>query len=303
MSSDNRSALFSSATDNWPTPQDFYDRLNDEFNFELDVCSSRANHKAPFYFALDHEDAARRDGLEADWSDGGATGAVWMNPPYGKTIRAWMAKAFETAHSTGRTVVCLVPVRSSSLWWHDLVLDTGAEVRYVKGRLTFGDATNTAAFGSAVVIYRPSDVVGTPGVVSTMVNKVKPPKTPAAPVAAREESAAHQVPSVSAKRAGLGGHTGAVTRRVNASLGRDGATSPGAGAQLTGSDVDRSGGGTGGRAAEDTAEHRADPLGTRPGSAGPESVVALDGPAPRRSSSGRRVHGWQHATARHQYQS
>jgi site-specific DNA-methyltransferase (adenine-specific) len=302
MSSDNRSALYSSATDNWPTPQDFYDRLNTEFNFELDVCSSRANHKAPFYFALDHTDAARRDGLEADWSDSGATGTVWMNPPYGKTIRAWMAKAFETAHSTGRTVVCLVPVRSSSLWWHDLVLDTGAEVRYVKGRLTFGDATNTAAFGSAVVIYRPSDVVGTPGVVSTMVNKVKPPKTPAAPVLAREESAVRQVSSVSAERAGLGGRTGAPTRSVNASRGRDDAALCSAGAQVAASDIDRSGGGTGGRRAKDTAEQSADPVGRRPGSAGPESVVALHGPAPRRSSSGRGVHGWRHATARHQYQ-
>lgn len=77
----NRSALYSSATDDWPTPQDFYDRMDAEFGFTLDVCSSRANHKVPAYFALDHEDENRRDGLAADWADAGATGTIWMNPP------------------------------------------------------------------------------------------------------------------------------------------------------------------------------------------------------------------------------
>lgn len=93
-----------------------------------------------------------------------------------------MQKAFDTAHSTGRVVVCLVPVRSSSAWWHELVLETGAEVRYVKGRLTFGDAKNSAAFASAIVVYRPTDMVGHPGKVTTVVNKVRtvaPPEKPA----------------------------------------------------------------------------------------------------------------------------
>jgi phage N-6-adenine-methyltransferase len=209
----NRSALYSSVTDNWPTPQDFYDRLDAEFGFELDVCSSRANRKAPSYFALDHEDVDRRDGLEADWSDGGATGTVWMNPPYGKTIREWMSKAFDTAHTTGRTVVCLVPVRSSSQWWHDLVLNTGAEVRYVKGRLTFGDATNSAAFASAVVIYRPSDVVGTPGEVSAVVNKVKAAPAPkSSQAAAPHELAAPVVSPVPGEGASAGSRGGTTPR-------------------------------------------------------------------------------------------
>jgi hypothetical protein len=90
-----------------------------------------------------------------------------MNSPYGRGIEAWMEKAFAAAQA-GATVVTLVPVRASSGWWHRFVLRTGAEVRYVEGRLTFGDAKNTAAFASAVVIYRPTDVVGAPGPVFSM---------------------------------------------------------------------------------------------------------------------------------------
>lgn len=168
-----RSAMYSSATDNWPTPADFYDRLDAEFGFGLDVCSSTTNHKAPAYFALDHEDPERRDGLTADWAADDSVGAIWMNPPYGRGIETWMSKAHGTARQSGRTVVCLVPVRTPSRWWHDWVLETGAEVRYVKGRITFGDAKHAAPFGSAVVIYRPTDVTGEPGPVATMMAKVR----------------------------------------------------------------------------------------------------------------------------------
>lgn len=170
------SALYSSATDDWPTPQEFYQRLDREFGFTLDACSSVANHKAPTYYALDHPDPTRRDGLTADWY-AHATAAsrteqprVWMNPPYGRPIPAWMAKAHASAQQ-GCVVVCLVPVRADTRWWHDLVLATGAEVRYVRGRLTFGDATASAPFASAVVIYRPDDTPGAPGPVAVMSAK------------------------------------------------------------------------------------------------------------------------------------
>jgi phage N-6-adenine-methyltransferase len=172
-------AQYTSNTDNWPTPMDFYERLDDEFSFAVDVCSSVVNHKAPTYYALDHADEARRDGLAGDWAADAAGLACWMNPPYGRTIASWMRKAYETAQA-GAVVVCLVPVRSSAIWWHELVLDTGAEVRYVRGRLTFGDAKNSAPFASAVVVYRPTDVAGAPGVVGAM--PAKPPVSPARPV-------------------------------------------------------------------------------------------------------------------------
>lgn len=124
-----RSVLFSSASDDWPTPQAFFDRLNKEFGFVLDVCASATNRKAAAFYALDHPDEGRRDGLAGDWAADAAAndGAVWMNPPYGRTIGDWMRKAHATAHA-GAVVVCLVPVRADARWWHQLVLGSGAEV-------------------------------------------------------------------------------------------------------------------------------------------------------------------------------
>ncbi len=186
----NRAALYSSAIDDWPTPPAFVAALHAEFGFVLDVCASTANHKAPAYYALDHTDPTRRDGLAADWAADAARlgGAAWMNPPYGRFIGGWMAKAAAAARA-GAVVVTLVPVRADTAWWHEHVLATGAEVRYVRGRLTFGDAKNTAAFASAVVIYRPDDHVGVPGPVGIMPAHPTPPTTPA-PAAATERATA-----------------------------------------------------------------------------------------------------------------
>jgi len=76
--------LMSSNTYEWATPQDFFDMINREFHFTLDVCASEWNHKTEHYFST------ADDGLRQTWS-----GTVWMNPPYGKDIAAWMAKAVE----------------------------------------------------------------------------------------------------------------------------------------------------------------------------------------------------------------
>lgn len=156
--------MFSSASDDWATPQSFYDELDAEFGFTVDACSSTANHKAPRFFALDHPDPDRRDGLAGDWAADALThgGAVWLNPVYGRTIGAWMAKAAATARA-GVTVVCLVPARTDTRWFHDHVLAEGAEVRFVRGRLKFGTATTGAPFASLVVIYRGQSSADDPG--------------------------------------------------------------------------------------------------------------------------------------------
>ncbi|GGN07660.1 hypothetical protein GCM10009721_39180 [Terrabacter tumescens] len=147
--------MFSSASDDWATPQAFYDEYDAEFGFVLDACSSTTNHKAPHFFALDHPDAHRRDGLTGDWAADARAhgGAVWCNPVYGRSITDWMAKAAATARA-GVTVVCLVPARTDTRWFHEHVLAEGAEVRYVRGRLKFGTATTGAPFASLVIIYR-----------------------------------------------------------------------------------------------------------------------------------------------------
>jgi len=140
------SVHFSSKTDLHATPQEFFDKLNAEFHFTLDVCATPENAKCKAYYSLDNGD----DGLLPVWH-----GRVWMNPPYGREIGRWMKKAHDTVLSgKGQVVVvCLVPARTDTKWWHECVI--GHEVRFVRGRLKFGDAKNSAPFPSAVVVMRP----------------------------------------------------------------------------------------------------------------------------------------------------
>ncbi|MUV13564.1 DNA N-6-adenine-methyltransferase [Noviluteimonas gilva] len=136
-----RAVWASSATDLWATPQDFFDTLNAEFGFELDVCATDENAKCARYFT------ATNDGLAQEWR-----GVCWMNPPYGRVIGDWMRKAYESAQA-GATVVCLVPSRTDTRWWHDYAMK--GEIRYVRGRLKFGGSKNSAPFPCAVVIFQP----------------------------------------------------------------------------------------------------------------------------------------------------
>ena len=131
---------FSSATDLWATPPDFFDELNKEFNFETDVCALPENAKCEKYYSPE------MDGLKQEWR-----GVCWMNPPYGREIGKWMQKAYESSLQ-GATVVCLVPARTDTKWFHDFAMR--GEVRFVRGRLKFGDSKNSAPFPSAVVVFR-----------------------------------------------------------------------------------------------------------------------------------------------------
>ncbi len=137
--SDSMSIHYSSETDEWGTPQGLFDVLNAEFKFTLDVCASTDNAKCErFYSEAD-------DGLTKQWS-----GSCWMNPPYGEQIGKWVTKAYETAKE-GATVVCLVPARVDTGWWWDYC--RFGEVRFLRGRLKFGNGDNSAPFPSAVVVF------------------------------------------------------------------------------------------------------------------------------------------------------
>lgn len=139
----NTTPHFSSSTDQWETPQDFFDALNTVFNFERDVCALPENAKCAKYYS------PAEDGLKQPWS-----GVIWLNPPYGKTIRLWMEKAAAAARN-GATVVCLVPVRTDTVWWQTYCAKA-SEIVYIEGRLCFGNSKNSAPFPSAIVVFRPS---------------------------------------------------------------------------------------------------------------------------------------------------
>ena len=139
----NTKVLFSSKEEKWATPQDFFDKLNDEFHFTLDAAASPDNAKCANYFTEE------QDGLAQSWE--GHT--VWCNPPYCRKTGLWVKKAYEEHQRTGCTVVMLLPSRTDVRWFHDYILGK-AEIRFIKGRLKFGGNKNSAPFPSLVVIYR-----------------------------------------------------------------------------------------------------------------------------------------------------
>lgn len=135
----------SSDTPEWATPQDFFDELDGEFNFTLDPCATKENAKCVKFFT--RED----DGLKQSWEGE----RVFMNPPYGREIGKWMKKAYEESIK-GSLVVCLVPARTDTRWWHDYAMKAWPHgIRLLKGRLKFGNSKNSAPFPSAVIIFSP----------------------------------------------------------------------------------------------------------------------------------------------------
>ncbi|HEY3439718.1 MAG TPA: DNA N-6-adenine-methyltransferase [Paludibaculum sp.] len=136
--------LFSSDYQDWPTPDDLFRILDAEFHFTLDACATPTNAKCEHYYTV------LDDGLSQDW---GAQ-RVWVNPPYDDT-RAWLAKGHKSAQA-GALVVCLIAARTDNRAWHDYAM-SASEIRFLRGRLRFGNARNTAPFPSAIVIFRPSN--------------------------------------------------------------------------------------------------------------------------------------------------
>lgn len=136
------SVHFSSKSNEWTTPQYLFDELDDEFKFTLDPCATDENAKCSKYFTIED------DGLSKDWSND----VVFMNPPYGREIKKWIKKAYEESLS-GATVVCLIPARTDTTYWHDFIFDKADDIRFLRGRLKFGNSKNSAPFPSAIVIY------------------------------------------------------------------------------------------------------------------------------------------------------
>lgn len=128
--------LYTSGKQDWETPQALFQKLDKEFHFEWDVCANSENAKCSNYYSIE------QDGLLQSWH-----GICWMNPPYGKDISKWVKKAYES----DAIVVCLLPVRSDTKWWHQWVMK--GEIRFLTKRLKFKGSSNMATFPSAIVIF------------------------------------------------------------------------------------------------------------------------------------------------------
>ena len=143
MNKATQQALFSSKTGEWATPQDFYDKLNWRFGpFDLDPCANTHNTKCANFFT------EAENGLLKKWE--GHT--VFVNPPYGRGIDKWIQKSYEEASKPDTRVVMLIPARTDTKYWHDYVMKAEM-VFFIKGRLKFGNCSNSAPFPSAVVVF------------------------------------------------------------------------------------------------------------------------------------------------------
>ena len=119
--------MFSSKSELWETPQDLFDKLDQEFGFSLDVCATQENAKCQKFYTPE------QDGLKMPWE-----GTVWCNPPYGRQVGQWVRRALFAAVA-GNTVVMLLPARTDTAWFHDYIYKrNGVEIRFLRGRLRFG---------------------------------------------------------------------------------------------------------------------------------------------------------------------
>lgn len=137
---------FSSKTREWPTPQSPFDTLDEEFHFTLDPYATPTNAKCATYFTRFD------DGLSQSW----AGHRVFRNPSYGCDVIKWAEKSYRSSQE-GALVVLLVPARTDTRWFHNWVYRK-ADIRFIRGRLKFGDARNSAPFASILAIYRPKSI-------------------------------------------------------------------------------------------------------------------------------------------------
>ena len=130
-------------SDRWSTPDGIFKMLDMEFGFTMDVCAEKWNAKCNRYLTPEI------DGLSVEWY-----GVCWMNPPYGREIGKWIQKAHEES-ARGAEVVCLVPARTETEWWHKYCM-RAHEIRFVRKRIHFEDPDGRSGrprFGSAIVVF------------------------------------------------------------------------------------------------------------------------------------------------------
>jgi phage N-6-adenine-methyltransferase len=136
--------LYASATEEWATPRPFFAKLNRKYNFTLDPCCTPDNALCEKFFTKED------NGLAQNWGKH----RVFCNPPYGRKIGAWAKKCFEAAQA-GAFIVLLVHARTDTRWYHTWVEGRASEIKFIRGRLRFGNAQAGAPFPSMLVIYKP----------------------------------------------------------------------------------------------------------------------------------------------------
>lgn len=152
MDTQTQKTMFSSKSDEWETPQEFFDKLNKKYKFTLDPCCTHKSRKCDKYYTFED------DGLSKSWKDE----VVFVNPPYSK-VGNWVKKAYDESVNNNAKVVMLIPARTDTRYWHDYIMKFASEISFVKGRLKFynkviadytgKDDLSPAPFPSAVIVF------------------------------------------------------------------------------------------------------------------------------------------------------
>ena len=138
--------MMSSVKQDWATPIEFVKKVERFIGaaFDLDVCAYDHTAKAPrWYTEVD-------DALTKEWD----AATCWMNPPYGKALPSWLDYARKQARRHGNKIVCLIPARTDTAWFHDIAID--GKIVFLRGRIKFerdGESGGSPAFPSMLVIF------------------------------------------------------------------------------------------------------------------------------------------------------
>ena len=140
---------FDSIRQDWNTPKDLFEKINEEFHFEWDLASSLDNALCSNFYTKEE------DGLKQNW-----TGACWLNPPYGdrsSKMVDWIKKAYlDTQNNSDLTVVILIPARTNTKWFHEYCMKS-YEIKFICGRPKFGDSKHGLPQPLVLVVFKKSE--------------------------------------------------------------------------------------------------------------------------------------------------
>ncbi len=139
----NTEIMFSSANDAWATPQNYFDKLNERFNFNLDPCAAEDSYKCNIYFT-EKDDWLKQDWKITDkmlwliWNNRYKNTNVFCNPPY-SDLKSWIKKASEEIKKDYcDQIVMLIPSRTDTIAFHEYIYNKEwVEIEFIKWRLIF----------------------------------------------------------------------------------------------------------------------------------------------------------------------
>ncbi len=132
-------SLFSSKKHDYETPEHFFNQLNSIFKFKIDLAADHENRKVEKYLSI------KDNSLEDPWL---FKGWGWLNPPYGRDLKKWFAKASVSKSK----IIILSPARTDTSYFHDYIVSADC-LLFIRGRLVFDGCASSAPFPSLLSFF------------------------------------------------------------------------------------------------------------------------------------------------------